>query len=136
MYSSQTKTLIQKLQQPTNLSILSLTQSLQRTEIFKSYHFIGYRINSSHFMRPDGSFRYSEGPLPPVPILSQINLVQPSPIQFLEVSLEHYLTTYIEVFQVVSFHLVSPPKPYTNFSSLPYVPHSPPISSSLVLSKH
>jgi hypothetical protein len=58
---------------------LSLAHSLHRADALKSYHFIDYWINSPHFMGPDGSLPCSEGPSPPVPFLSLINSVHPSP---------------------------------------------------------
>ena len=62
--------------------------------------------------------------LQPVPIMSQINLVNaPTP---------YHTTTNTWVFQVVSFPQVSPPRSCMHLS--PYVPHAPPISSFLIRS--
>ena len=55
------------------------------------------------------------------------------PSQFLKICF-NIIPNYTQVFQVVSFHKVSPPKPGVHLSSTPYVLHVPLISCSLNLS--
>jgi hypothetical protein len=65
---------------------------------------------------------------PPVPILSQTNPVNTSPISPRSILIlsPSYVLLYLEV----SFLLAFPPIIYTHFSSPPFVLHGPPISNS------
>jgi hypothetical protein len=56
-----------------------------------------------------------------------------SPSHFLKMHF-NIIPNYYQVFQVVSFHQVSPPKPGVHLSSTPCVLHAPFISCSLILS--
>jgi len=55
------------------------------------------------------------------------------PPSLLEELSQYYPSFYVYVFQVVSFHQVSTPKPYMHFSHS-YVSHDPPISFLLIWS--
>jgi len=55
-------------------------------------------------------------------------------ITLLELTFWYCPHIYTWVFLVVSFPQVSPPKPCTHLSCLPYVPHAPPITFFLILS--
>jgi len=65
---------------------------------------------------------------PPVPIVSQLDLVHAPYILLPDYPSSYYPHIYAWVFQMVSFSQVSPPKPCTRLSPPPYAQRAPPSS--------
>ena len=81
-------------------------------------------------MEPKGSLPHSEEPFTcpyPEPYQSSQS------IPLFKDPFKYYQPIYAYVFQMVSFPQASPPKPYVNLSSFPFVLHAPPILSLSVI---
>ena len=80
-----------------------------------------------HFMEPEGSLPHSQ--VPTTRPYSEPDQSSPYPIPLSEDPFVYYPHIYTWVFQVISFPQVSPRKPWTQPSSLPYVLRAPPCHS-------